>query len=417
MPAIFFDKPTERNTEALKTEIALMGCHETKLSASESRYRTILENITEGYFEVDVYGNFTFFNDAMCQILGYTRDELMGINNRQYMDKKNATKVFHTFNRVYKTQKIIKALDWELIKKNGSRCFVETSVLIILNPAGKPSGFRGIARDVTERRKAEKEKEKLRKQLQQFQQKEIIGTLASGIAHDFNNILSSILGYAELSLLSLDQAQKNTGLHDNIANVVAAGNYAKDLVKQILTISRNGEKKTHCFNVIPKINEALKILQSNISPEINFQQNVCNDQLMVNGDSTQIQRVVFNLVINAQQAMNNAAGRIKVCVHSVNSPIDLTEKYQNPTPGQYVRISVCDTGVGIPKHNLEKIFNPYFTTKDTGTGLGLSIVYSIVKSHNGHINVDSNPGKGSSFHIYLPLTKGEIADRPYKFDQ
>jgi len=177
---------------------------ETALRESEEKYRTILESIEDGYYEVDLAGNFTFFNDSICKFLGYSKDELMGMNNREYMSEENAKKLFKVFNSVFKTGKASKGYEWEVIGKDGSRCYVEASVSLRRDSDNQPIGFQGIVRDISERKKAKEDKAELEAQFLQAQKMEAIGTLAGGIAHDFNNLLMSIQGRASLILMKTD---------------------------------------------------------------------------------------------------------------------------------------------------------------------------------------------------------------------
>ncbi|HMA66376.1 MAG TPA: PAS domain S-box protein, partial [Desulfosalsimonadaceae bacterium] len=375
---------------------------EEALRESEGKYRSILESMEDGYFEVDLTGNFTFFNDALCNIFGYSSDDLMGMNNRQYLSAENAKKVFDAFNRVYRTGRSYKAFNLELIRKDGSKRQVDTSVSLIQDAKGEPKGFRGTARDVTERKQAEQEKEKLNAQLRHAQQMEAIGTLAGGIAHDFNNILFSVIGYTELSL---EETKKDTQLHKNLSEVLKGANRARDLVRQILTLSRYNEQQKKPFALTAIVKEALKMLRSTIPASIDFQENICSEQLIVRGDPTQIHQVIINLVTNAAHAMTEMEGLLEFCVQPASLDQRISEKYPDIAPGDYAEITVSDTGVGMDEQALNKIFEPYFTTKDQGegTGLGLSVVHGIVKSHGGCIVVSSEPGRGSTFHVYLPL--------------
>lgn len=383
---------------------------EEALRRSEERYRTILETIEDGYFEVDIAGNFTFFNDSMCRMLGYTSDELMGMNNRQYMDEENARRVYETFNWVYRTGNPCKGFDWELIRKDGSVCRIENSVSLVRDEHGRPAGFKGIARDVTEREKARLEKRELEAQLRQAQKMEAIGTLAGGIAHDFNNILSAVIGYAELSL---QEVEKDTLLHTNLSRVLTAGNRARELVKQILTLSRRGDAEFTPVPVVPLVKEALKMLRSTFPASIEVREAILSgEQHIVVADPTQIHQLIVNLATNAKHAMDQENGVLEIRVQPVTLDEYSCWDSSELRPGDYVKITVSDTGEGIAESNLEKIFEPYFTTREkgVGTGLGLSIVHGIVKGHKGGISVDSQPGRGSSFHVYLPVAGRECGD-------
>lgn len=384
---------------------------EEALRQSEEKYRNILESMDEGYFEVDLRGNYTFYNDAMCRILGCPQEELEGTNYRKYMKDETAKEVFRVYNRVYQTGKPYKTFDWELVKRDGSPIYVDTSVSLVKDAQGRPVGFRGIVRDVSERKKGEEEKARLEAQLRHAQKMEAIGTLAGGIAHDFNNILSSVIGYTELSL---DEVPAGSTLEQNLAQVLAAGKRARDLVKQILAISRKEEQDVQPTAVVPLIKEVLKMLRSTFPSSIEFRENICSQPLIVEADPTQIHQVIINLATNARQAMENETGVLEITVEPAYLDESIRQRHPDILPGNYVRISVSDTGIGISEQYLDKIFEPYFTTKQkgTGTGLGLSIVHGIVKNHKGTIEVESRLGAGTRFDVYLPLAAGKASRKP-----
>jgi PAS domain S-box-containing protein len=677
---------------------------ESTAAREQKKYRSIIERIEDGYYEVDLAGNFTFFNESMLKILGYSRDELTGMNNRRYMDEKNSKKVFNAFNRVYKTRESYKAFDWELIRKDGSRCYVETAVVIIEDSKGQPIGFQGIARDITERKRAEQRladesnfqrvlgeianefinipsatideginralkkagqfaradrsyvirfdfeagiirnthewcrtgiesqinnlqdvpiemfswvidklinlqvvniphvaelpleakeakdefeaegiqsmllvplvsearcfgtvgfdfvkqaefcteskirllkmsaatlsnalarkraeealrqskeryktltnnlhvgiyrttpgsqgkfieanpaivemfgyqsrdefiavnvanlyqnpedrnkfkeeiskfgsvnkyevklkkkdgtpfvgsvsavsvkdadgkikyydgvienttgKRELELQLQQAQKMEAIGTLAGGIAHDFNNILSAIIGYTELSL---NDIEKESILCQNLQEVLRASGRAKDLVKQILTFSRQTAQELKPVQVKLICKEAIKFLRASLPTTIEIHQEIESDSLVM-ADPTQIHQVLMNLCTNAGHAMGEKGGVLEVKIADVQLEADFMAQHTELKAGPYLELSVSDTGYGIPAHLLDRIFDPFFTTKEKseGTGMGLSVVHGIVGSYGGRIIASSEPGKGSTFKMYLPtVERGEV---------
>ena len=274
----------------------------------------------------------------------------------------------------------------------------------LTNSQGEVIAAIEMVEDITERLN-------IQAQLIQAQKMESVGLMAGGIAHDFNNILSSIIGFTELAL---DEVEKDTNIEDSLQEVYAAGMRAKDLVRQILTISRHDEKDVKPIQLTPLIKEALKMLRATIPTSIEFQEDICSESLVVNADATQLHQIIVNMVTNARQAMACGTGVLEIGVDTVRFESDIKNKYLDMQPGNFARITVSDNGMGIPEKSLGKIFEPYFTTKEKGegTGLGLSVVQGIVKSHNGHITAYSKPGKGTTFHVYLPLIKKASVELP-----
>ena len=245
------------------------------------------------------------------------------------------------------------------------------------------------------------ERKRLEEKLRQSQKMEAIGTLAGGIAHDFNNILTPILGYSELLNLHI---QENNPQKGKVLEIVKAAKRAKELIRQILTFSRQGEHQFQQIQLQTITKEALKLLRSSIPTSIEIKQQINPACSLVMGDPTQIHQVLMNLCTNAYHAMRETGGVMGITLDEVE--INEDDYFENITliPGKYVRLEVSDTGIGMDKETRQRIFDPYFTTKKKGegTGLGLSVVHGIVKGHNGHITVYSEPGQGAVFHIYFP---------------
>jgi len=381
------------------------------LIESESKYRTILQSIEDGYYEVDLKGNFTFFNDSMCKILGYTRDELIGMNNRRYTDKENANKVFKTFNLVYRTGKPSKALDWEFIRKDGSRRSLETSISLTKDSKGESVGFRGVARDVTKRRLAEKEKKRLEAQLQQAKKMEAIGTLAGGVAHDLNNILSGIVSYPELLLMDLPE---KSPLRGPLLTIQESGAKAATIVQDLLTLARRGVAVMEVVNLNETISDYLRSLEhkklKSFHTNVRFETTLETDLMNISGSSVHLSKTVMNLASNAAESMPEGG---KVIISTENRYIDRPIRgYNDIEEGDYVIFSVSDTGIGISSEDMERIFEPFFTKKvmgRSGTGLGMAVVWGTVKDHKGYIDVESVEGKGTTFKLIFPSTRKEIA--------
>ncbi len=264
----------------------------------------------------------------------------------------------------------------------------------------------GLGIDISDRKRAEKEKEKLEEQFRQVYKMRALGTLAGGIAHDFNNSLAAILGFAELSLY---QNQEDDFLQYNLEQIVIAVNHSKDLVKQILTFARPTIQEPKPIDLKLIIADTHKLLKATLSATIELRQNLQVKSSMISADSNQIQQILMNLCSNAAYAMREKHGLLEINLVEV----DLLHKdivaLPELKPGPYLRLTIRDNGLGIDQKNLDRIFDPFFTTKGPGegTGMGLSVVHGIVTNHDGAVRVNSSPGRGTTFQIFLP--KVEVA--------
>jgi PAS domain S-box-containing protein len=257
-----------------------------------------------------------------------------------------------------------------------------------------------VYQDVTDRVQAEEERRQLEERMRRTQRLESMGVLAGGIAHDFNNILSSISGFTELVA---EATEPGTEVHDNLRYVIAAAGRAKDLVAQILAFSRQAGATQQTVNFDLIVKEALALARASVPSTIAFNVHIDKGVSAVVGDPTQLHQVILNLVTNAAQAMEGGTGELTVALAEVSiGPEDLAAT--GLPPGEYLRLDVSDTGPGVPPEIRERIFDPFFTTKSQGqgTGLGLAMVHGIVSSHGGAVTLDSTPGEGSTFTVYLP---------------
>ena len=273
--------------------------------------------------------------------------------------------------------------------------------------------FNGIILDITDKKNAENEQKKLQRQLRQSQKLESIGTLAGGIAHDFNNILSSIIGFTELSL---DDAPKGTFLEDNLQEVYLAGKRARDLVKQILAFARQSDEKIDPIQPSTIAKEVLKLIRSTIPTTIEIQQAIESEALIM-GNATQVHQVLMNICTNAAHSMEDSGGVLSVSLKDL--VLDTKGLSIGMKQGNYIEIKVSDTGVGIAPEIIQSIFDPYFTTKGPGegTGMGLAMAQGVIEKYGGNITVDSEVGKGTTFTIYLPVTKKRSALSAYVEEQ
>jgi len=388
--------------------ISIANAHSfQKLQVSEEKYRSILESIDDSYFEVDLSGNLTFFNESTCRMLGYSRDELMGVNYRHIMDSVTAEKVFRTFNVVYRSGEATKALDWKMIRKDKSACFVQTLISSIRNSDDFPVGFRGVARDMTERIQSEKERKFLEARLQQAEKMEAIGTLAGGVAHDLNNVLSGLVSYPELLLMDLPA---DSPLRKPILTIQKSGERASAIVQDLLTLARRGVAVSDVINLNHIASDYIKSPENEkilaLNPDVAIQTELASNLLNMIGSPVHLSKSLMNIVNNAAEAMP-AGGRIQI--NTENRYLDHHVKGYDEIPaGEYVVLSVSDNGIGISSADLERIFEPFYTKKvmgRSGSGLGMAVVWGCVKDHKGFIDVKSLLGKGTTFTLYFPATR------------
>jgi len=381
---------------------------EEALHESEERYRLIAENTADTITVLDLSLNPIYVSPSVLKLRGYTVQEEMAQSLDQILTPESQQKAKNLFAEQMALESSGKAdpartalIELEEYCKDGSTIWVELAASFLRDNNFKPTGILTVTRNITERKKAEKEKEKLMSQLVQAQKMEAIGTLAGGIAHDFNNILGALIGYTELAIGESREEKKQ----HHLEQVLKACNRAKNLVKQILSFSRHHEKelKTIDMGIIAK--EALKLLRASLPATIEIRQSIAAVPAMVFADPTWIHQILMNFCTNAAHAMREKGGLLTVSLANVNISPDTPPISPYLQAGHYVQMTVSDTGHGINPAILDRIFDPFFTTKDEGegTGLGLSVVYGIVNSLGGTITVQSEPGKGAAFDVYLPL--------------
>ncbi|MEJ2220605.1 MAG: PAS domain S-box protein [Desulfobacterales bacterium] len=370
------------------------------LQQSEERLRIVYETFPDSVTIINAKdGCCVDVNSAFTRLTGWSAEDVIGKTAADLDiwhnpgDRENLTAGIARNGKVENLEAKFRLKDGSIITA------LMSAVLIQLK--NKPH-ILTITRDISDLKSAQKEREQLKTQLIQAQKMEAIGTLAGGIAHDFNNILGAIIGYAEMALYD---TKKDSMEHYNIDQVLRAGHRAKDLVKQILAFSRKSEQDKNIISLAPIVEEASKLLRASLPTTIEIKQHIEPRLDAIFADPTQMHQVMMNLCTNSAHAMDDTGGILNVELHNVDLNLEKTVQYSELNPGPYVRLSISDTGHGMDSATMDRIFDPYFTTKeqDKGTGMGLAVVHGIVKGHGGGIRVQSKPGKGTRFDIMFPV--------------
>jgi len=367
-----------------------------ELKESEERYKTLFENSPGGIIVAESETRqFLFANSAICRLLGYSKEELKQMNISDIYPKGCLDKVFFELE-TQKQEEHKLALDLPCSRKDGTIIYADiaTSKTNIQNR----ECYIGFFTDVTQRKEAEEEKEKINSQLLQSQKMEAVGRLAGGIAHDFNNLLTAIIGYG---YLLYDEMPKEDPRSKMLEEILNAAKRAAGLTSQLLAFSRKTPIKLEVLDLNSIVTGIEGMLDRLIGEDIVFSSNLEEGQTNVKGDATQIEQIILNLIVNARDAMPGG-GKLAVKTKKVSINDKDIKKIPYSRKGNFILLSATDTGSGIDKKTFSKIFEPFYTTKKTGTGLGLSVVNEIIKKQEGWINVESELGKGTTFKIYLP---------------
>ncbi len=363
--------------------------------------RAAVGQVAESVVVADPQGRVEYVNSAFARSTGYGHEEVRG-RTTGFLDPEATGREYHRLI----WQEISSGRVWRGTlpnrRKDGTLFEEEATITPVRSEEGEIRHFVAVKRDITrEREKAER--------LRQAQKMQAIGTLAGGVAHDFNNILTAILGFAELSLL---RADSDPLLSSNLQEIIRAADRAAGLIDQILTFSRQTEKHLASLQVAMIVKEVLRLLRASLPANIELIADI-RTRAMVRADPTQMHQVIMNLCTNAWQAMVNDEGWIRVSLDTVQVDGHKGLQVDGLDSGRYVRLQVEDNGRGIEPRHINRIFEPYFTTRkqDEGTGLGLAVVHGIVSEHGGTITVESAPGKGSCFTVYLPAVEGMAVEQ------
>ncbi len=382
------------------------------LQRSEERYRSIVQTAEEGIWMIDADAVTTFVNPKMASMLGYTDAEMVGRSMYDFMDGRARDEALENVRR--RAQGISEQHDFRLTRKDGSDLWTAMSTSAAFDEGGRYSGALAMVTDITEQRRGEALRRELEGQLREAQKMEAIGVLAGGIAHDFNNVLAGILGNAALAgqdlaadhaaMLSLEQIRK-------------AALRGRELVQQILAFARRQPRAVVSCELQPLVDDCIGLLRATLPAGVTLDVSLGTEPLFVMADASQVQQVVMNLCTNAWHSLGGRPGRVGVALAGVDLDTAAARSLGGGlTPGAYARLAVDDDGRGMDAGTRARIFEPFFTTKPVGegTGLGLAVAHGIVAAHGGVIRVQSAPGQGSCFEVYLPrsASRGEAVERP-----
>ncbi|MBI5580489.1 MAG: PAS domain S-box protein [Deltaproteobacteria bacterium] len=392
---------------------------EEALREGEEKYRTILNSIQEGYYEITLRGDMMFCNDSLCRIIGYARDELIGMSNRQYMSAEAGKRAYEMFLRVYNTGEATEAFDWEVITKDGTRKTVEASLTLMRDVKGVPTGFRGVVRDITERKRAEEQTKLHQQQMMQASKMAALGVLVSGVAHEINNPNNFIMLNAPIlreawqsALPILEEYYKENGdflmagmkyseMRQHMPQLLAGVSQGAERIKQIVAnlktyVRGNPNDLTQPVDVNAVIRSSISLVSNVIrNATDHFEVDYGPGLPRVRGSFQRLEQVILNLIQNACQALPDRERGIFVTT-------------ERDGQGSNVLIVIRDEGAGIHPEALPRIREPFFTTKQDsgGIGLGLSISSKIVEEHRGRLHIASAPGAGTTATITLPADAG-----------
>lgn len=379
---------------------------EQALEQSRERLALVFDNVSDAlnFVALEPDGGFRslLVNKAFEKLSGFKAEEIVGKPVQQVLSKEEFAYMLENCKKAIATRRKVKGE--KVFELSGGTRVIEAEVFPIFNGKDECTHLLFVSRDVTEKKEAEAERERLEAQLRHAQKMETIGTLAGGIAHDFNNLLSPILGYTDLALRTLPESSQ---IRQDLNQVLNAANRARDLVQRILTFSRQVENEKKTVRLQPIVKEALKLLRATLPRTIEIETQIDEECEPVFADASQIHQVLMNLCTNAYHAMGEDGGILRVSLRMAALGRETASLQPDLPPGRYVVIEVTDSGHGMNPETLDRAFEPFFTTKATGegTGLGLSMVHGIVVSHGGGVTAESSEDCGSTFKVYLPVAQ------------
>ncbi|MBF0233349.1 MAG: response regulator, partial [Desulfamplus sp.] len=405
-----------RYSNELESKVNILEKMEADLRTSNTLLNAVIKDTTDMIFIKDHVGKYIMANPSTCKAFGQTMDELIRSRSHDFLPFATAQKIERIDHQVFESGQSIMS-EIELPSPDGKNQWWLTNKAPYRDPDGNIIGIIGIARNITEHKIADQERKKLETQLRQAQKMDAIGTLAAGIAHDFNNILSAIQGYSEMVMYELAEYSSEKM---SMEKILYACSRAKQLIRQILTFSRTStEEEFSPLEISSIVQEAVQLIRGSIPATIEIETDISRNCGTIMGDPTQIYQVIMNICTNAAHAMDAKGGVMTVRLEPEElTSKDLTETNLNGhsmagepiKPGRYIAISIQDTGNGIAPEHIDRIFDPYFTTKPVGkgTGMGLAVAHGIIKNSGGLITVKSTSGEGTTFKIWFPLIEKDM---------
>jgi PAS domain S-box-containing protein len=383
---------------------------EEALRTSENYYRTLIENIPQRIFLKDKNSVYISCNKNYADDLGIKPDEITGKTDFQFFPREFAEKYIADDKRIMEKGKT-EELEEKYLRE-AKETFVQTIKTPVRDEKGNAVGIFGIFWDITARKQAEKEKKEMQARLYQAQKMESIGILAGGIAHEFNNLLALIMGYTEICL---EETPKESSLHSNLDEVLHAGKRGKAIVKRLLDFGRPDKTEEVSVRINKVVGDALQLLRPSTPSNIAVHQDLRSASAVM-GDPQRIRQVLRGLYSNSVEAMGLEGGVLEVALSDVDLNDEFARRHADIQPGPYVKLSVTDSGPGIDKSILGRIFEPFFSTKEktSAIGMGLAVVHGIVKSLHGEVTVSSEPGKGTTFSVFLPRISTEALPKTDK---
>jgi len=382
----------------IATDITLQKENERALHKSEQKFRELVEDINEVIYSVDAKGIVNYISPAVSRLLGHEPKDIIGKAFVDFVHPEDHLRILEKFQEVISGK--LGASEYRILSKTGEYRWIRSSSRPVYDDS-RLIGLRGAFSDITEEKR-------LRADLQQAQKMEAIGTLAGGIAHEFNNILGIIIGNTELAI---DDVPEWNPAKDCLEEIRTASLRAKDVVRRIMGFARKMPATQKLIKISTIIHESLKLSRATIPTNIEIRQEILCESEMILANPTEIHQILMNLCSNSAHAIEEETGILKIRLESVALDHQLAGEYNGLTAGEYVKLTVKDNGIGIDSKIIDRVIDPYFTTKDVdkGLGMGLAIVYGIVKKHDGAIKVMSKVGIGTTVEILFPATE-EIAE-------